>query len=585
MRSLYCLKKNSAFTFLSGIFAVSILIWLYAPFLSAHFKESFNPYSFSDDARHHIAPFLTYWDDELFKNDYPTQYYLDALSPTLWKATYYLASFFVDPIKFSNFIPYPLWIVTIFGIAFIIYRIGGWASAFGTLLFAIPAPVFFDRMSGGLSRCFAFPFLVWGIYFLITSRYKLLSLITILAAGFYPTPAIILSVMLFCGLLHKHIIGSSKSNNYKNTFIILGITAIGCLTMFLPPLLAAKNYGDRLTEHDLINYPELGEGGRYGNSEHGPHISYLQGLIRYTQSTFLPRREPYLESFLKESGIVQNNRRSFLFRIKTEIVNYLGLTIVCGLIYFYFLKKEERGIGLSAIFIFACSAFTTHLASILLYPQLFFPQRYIVYTTPLLALLIYGTALGCLSKVLKTSNHNKDILIMGISLFALFIFGGPSKENEGYVTIDKKLIPLYKHLETLPKNSIVAGWPKGPISNVAYLSRRPTFLTIEINQAFHQGYLDEMRKRMRALLPAYFTKNELAPLLELRDTHHVTHLIVDLSHFKDNPPKYFLPFSDQIPQYFEGSKYEDFAIPKLIETSSTYRSGNLAVIDLARLTY
>ncbi|MCO6430909.1 MAG: hypothetical protein J5J00_08610 [Deltaproteobacteria bacterium] len=568
--------------------ALALIIWLYGPFLAAHLRYALDPYSYSDDARHHIAPFLRYFDSALFENDYPTDYYLQALSPILWKGVYFVAAQIMDPITFSKFLPYPLWLLAMAGLAAAAYRIGGRPAAFACLLFAIPAPVFFDRMVGGLSRAFAFPLLAWGLYAVTSGRLKLLALLTVLAAGFYPAPALLLALLLFFAVIAQHLParfaiprGQDGVPSLKQSAFLLGGTAVLCVLMVAPVLVSTQPYGKRLTESDSSSYPEVGAGGRYGNSEHGPHMSYISGFQRYIKSSFLPRREPYLESLIKKAGLVETKRRSFLFHKKAAFMNGYFIAACAFLLYAAFSRRFSQASALRGLILFALSSIAAHAASIAFYPHLFFPQRYLVYTVPLIALTAFACSLVLAVRLLVRRERLQGPICATVALLALLCLGGPSKENEGYITAEPGLVPLYQFISHLPADSVVAGWPKGVINNVAYLSRRKVFLTSEINQAFHQEYLNRMRERMEVLMRAYFSRVDLSPLRELRDHYGVTHLIVDLSHFsKGSPPQYFLPYGERIPEFLSDPGPQDFLVTQLAEKAAIYRNGRVAILEL-----
>ena len=81
------------------------------------------------------------------------------------------------------------------------------------------------------------------------------------------------------------------------------------------------------------------------------------------------------------------------------------------------------------------------------------------------------------------------------------------------------------------------------MNDLPSLSHRRALLTLETHQAFHLGFAEEMRRRMRALLDAYFDTTGAA-LAQLRDAFGVTHLLVDTTHFGSTPPPYFAPFDE-----------------------------------------
>jgi hypothetical protein len=140
---------------------------------------------------------------------------------------------------------------------------------------------------------------------------------------------------------------------------------------------------------------------------------------------------------------------------------------------------------------------------------------------------------------------------------------------------------LYDFLRDLPKDVLIAGWPTD-LDNVPYVSRRQAFVTLELNNAFQKGYADEMRRRMRALIDAYFATDR-GPLERLRDNFGVTHLIFRES-ILEKPPEYFEPFSNWIQNAFNDGRSKGFEIPRQVEAAKVFSDGPLIVLDLRRLS-
>src|SRR5207248_8147106 len=97
---------------------------------------------------------------------------------------------------------------------------------------------------------------------------------------------------------------------------------------------------------------------------------------------------------------------------------------------------------------------------------------------------------------------------------------------------------------------------------------RQVFITEELNGAFQKGYADEMRRRMHALVEAYFATDR-EPLERLRDDFGVTHLIFQQS-ILEKPPDYSKPFSDWIQKAFNDGRSKGFEIPRHVGAEKVF---------------
>jgi hypothetical protein len=133
----------------------------------------------------------------------------------------------------------------------------------------------------------------------------------------------------------------------------------------------------------------------------------------------------------------------------------------------------------------------------------------------------------------------------------------------------------------LPKDALIAGWPTD-LDNVPYVSRRQVFISGELHQVFHQRYAEEMRRRMRALINAYFATSPGA-IERLRDEFGVTHMIFQPS-ILEKPPNSCEPFSAWIGKAFNEGRSKGFEIPRQVETTKVFSNGAFVVLDLRRLS-
>jgi hypothetical protein len=170
---------------------------------------------------------------------------------------------------------------------------------------------------------------------------------------------------------------------------------------------------------------------------------------------------------------------------------------------------------------------------------------------------------------------------MVIAAMVLLPFGSRGSTDAGLNVDAESDRRLYDFLGRLPKDVLIAGWPT-EVDNVPYLSRRQVFMSYELHQVLHQGYADEMRRRMRALIDAYFATDQSA-LVRLRDDFGVTYLVFRQDGLEE-PPPYFRPFSVWAGKAFNDGMGMGFEIPRQFNAAMVFSDGPFVVLDLRRLS-
>jgi hypothetical protein len=176
----------------------------------------------------------------------------------------------------------------------------------------------------------------------------------------------------------------------------------------------------------------------------------------------------------------------------------------------------------------------------------------------------------------------KTLLTGAYVAVLLFLLGGNVPSRIGGSIDLPKQEPLFDYIAALPPETLVAGWPKGTMDRIPYAARRRALVTLETHQAFHDVYLLEMRRRMRALVDAYFATS-VEPILSLRDEFGVTHLLVERAHFGPRPPSYFRPFDRWIAVRRAEARGKEFELPKRIKESRVFSHRQTVLLDLSHI--
>jgi hypothetical protein len=260
----------------------------------------------------------------------------------------------------------------------------------------------------------------------------------------------------------------------------------------------------------------------------------------------------------------------------------LFIAVIYGACILVIYKNRHRGHQIRLL-ILPLAAAGTGLLAAAVYPQLYFPSRYLV-SVALSFFVIFPVALALMTVKINSQATMEPRIVIGTLIFALiFGFKGPGA-YVGYGPLDSSSRSIMSYLRTLPKNVLVAGWE--PIDDAPLLSRRSILFSREMHTSFQTKYVLEMRKRTNALIEAYYATDP-DPLRRLHKNFGVTHLLADRRHFDPNAagPKYFPPFTKKIRELKRASANQTTIVEQLIDTPFSHKiTPDVSVIDLAQWT-
>ncbi|MBN2143544.1 MAG: hypothetical protein JW774_02865 [Candidatus Aureabacteria bacterium] len=563
---------------------VLIIGYLYGPSLIVHIKRSFDPSNFNDDATQHIVPFLSCYDPELLVNDHASSYFM-ACFPVGYKAVYSMASHFIDPRIFGKILSYVLLLLLLTGLTAAAYKLGGFIPAFWTLALTLSTDTFLSRIEGGFPRSFAFPLFAWIAAACIWGRMDRLIALILLSGTFYPVMAVPAGLALFIifFLFPEKDLGQALfwSKKYRMTLFLL--TGYFFVLILTPTFLSSNHYGPLLTPSDVQTYPEAGEGGRCRASDRPDyHFPLQEGFKAFTESTLTGSQgrpwNHHLRKWINGDGHPEKGAAR-----KKLLLLFYWMVIAAGWIY---LVLNDSSIRRLTALILAVSV--GYILSRIFTPYLFWPQRVLAYPIPVFTVILLPIASSALPDLLSVSLSSLKKWVSFLRAFStslicgscLLFFGGEINPSAGITVSIPKNEKLYDFIGTLPRDSLIAGWPN-LMAPVPYLSMRPVWVSFETHYAYHKKYADEMRTRMRMLIEAYFA-TEVSPLILLRDIGRVQYLVIDTGHYI-TPPHYFNPFRQWIKEAFSAAEEKQFEVLRQLPFTVIFSEGNKKVLDLSRL--
>jgi hypothetical protein len=543
-----------------AVLAVFALGLLHGRALLDHFLTSLDPFCFADDVRVLIYPLFRVEDPGLFPGDPIVEYYLAGL-PDGYHLFYRLLGPVFGVAPLAKTLPYVLYLGALVALALATFRFGGPVAAFGTLSLALGSDYLLGRIVGGLPRGFAAPLIAGGAACLVFGRARLLAVLTVVAAGFYPVASLVLGVTL-AGLLllPEAQRGCTALWSLKKRAVLLAGTGFVSLSLLVPSMVRMSRYGPPITSAELAQYPEAGPGGRFQEADRAPFSPLPMAALPPLRAALTGAEAPLLP--LTDAR-----------RFAAVLCPVLALFAALGWIVQARRRAEALRLALLPVAVVLC-----HTASLLFEPRLFIPERHVAYAVPVIALIAVPSTLAVFARAENRRLRALPVLFVGLVMALLGARGSPWTGLT--VRIPPHERPLYDALSRLPRRAVIAGFPNETTDTVPYLSRRSVLSAFETHMPFHSGFADLARERFRALASGYFATTR-EDVMKLRD-HGVTHVLLDRNHMKA-PPPYFVPFGAETAKAFERGRAAGFFLENIAANAVVFGSGELRVIELSRL--
>ncbi len=516
---------------------------------------------FNDDARQWVVPFL-------IADDWTAQYY-KAITPFGQRVLYSLA----EPEALSKVLPFVLFALTCGLVAmttFVLTRSGTAAAVSVCFLFSTAALM--ARMTGGSSRAFAFPILAAVAYGLVSGRAGVIAIATAAGAAFYPPAGMVAGAALVLSFgvrrqspplsnsdasprqSHELESGGNGLRTPKRKHAALVAITVTLSAVLIAPLVwSSRGYGRGIGPADVAAYPEAGPHGRYLPADRPPFPPVLTAAYRA------------LDWGLKPSG-----RRLVPAPLQGDAA---ARAVALALAALGLLFLARTSLGARRLLLLPAASLLLFGAAAVLAPRLYLPTRYVAYAFVLLPAIVLPAGAFALVR------GERRWPALAVCIATLLVLGGTGSATAGFTVNARPEAALYEHLARMDDVKLIAGWPQGPVENVPYLSRKRALLTYETHMALHTEATELQRARMLALIDAYFATSP-EPLVRLRDSFGVTHLLVDRRHLSGPPPRYFAPFDAAIATTVQRMQGQ---APEVSRHAPVFAFGPYVVLDLRRV--
>lgn len=499
---------------------------------NAHFAALFDTYLINDDVRQHLYWMRGFNDSTLFQNDLLADY-AQAYQPAGFVLLYRIFSRIIDPVLFGKILTLVLFTVT----SLLAYKIvetwaGPFAGFVAGLLFMV-TPVYLDRMSGGLARGFGYPLVLLYLYCL-TRKYPVAAcLVLLLQCLFYPM------VFLICAPVYVvYFVNFDQPAVFKRIFsrhlVPFGVTMAVCGIVLLNSA-HDQRFGRLVTREQMTGRPEY----------------YAEGRWPVLPTPGLADKVP--KNLGK--GIVVANYLYDSEKGKLKNVIALPLIFTVALTASYYMIRKDGAARLAAM-LFRKEFILITLSSMAIYKiadwlivKLFLPVRYVEFTLPVVATLMFSLWISCLIRLFNKrlfKNTGSGIAV------AMILANAPLQENNGIGDASEHKM-LYQYIKTLPANTMIAADPY-IADDIPLYSNRKVLVNYKLSHAIYDLYWSEIKRRTYDQIDAFYGSDEKA-MSGFFDKYSIDYLVVDTSKYRhlQGARIYFEPFDTYIRGILDGN--------------------------------
>jgi hypothetical protein len=540
----------------------------------------FDPYSFNGDALQHIAPFWNSYDKTLLVNDYIISYYETAILPFLFRWFYGILMLVTYPPHASKFVTLTMSVAFIYLSTLTAYRLAGKVVASTTLFLAFGGVLKNFYFLGGIQRGFGFCLTSAGLLFTVQGNAVGLALLAVIAMPLYPAASILLyaALSLLLVVCPKQYRGEASSWPPVKRIFLLGATGIICALMAVPQLRGGMQYGERLSLSAETEYAEWGGNGRYTQGDRGVPTGFFQDVLKVTTANILAER---ISGHRQKSVEEKQTLGAYLgLSPKQQRITILLLTAILGLLALRY-NKGALSQPTARLLLFILAVGATYGIATITFPLIYIPSRYTTIGITALIPIVFPAVWfhGALA-LSRTFLPFARKTIGALTCALLVVFLGWTNLPAQPVPSASGSLPLFSFIRSLPKDSVIAAWPRGIANMIPLFSARSVLVYEEGHQIFHRDYLEEMRRRTRAIIEAFSAVDE-KPFQHLRSKYRVTHVLIDKRHLSKTP-SYFSPFREEIRSARKNMDTDTLFLRTLVEKGLVFHFGNLILIDLDR---
>lgn len=418
---------------------------------------------------------------------------------------------------------------------FLVFAIGGRLG--GKRLGSVAAGLYFISdawigMSGGFARSFAWPLVCGFILALLDRRFSPAALCLFLSAVLYPIVFVLLApAYAMVWLAEESRTGWRQTFNARAQLraqwpLLLAVAAGGTLVLLKSREIAQHPHlGPQVLLAQILEDPVYGPGGRV---QLWPSVP-VHLMLPWT---LLPWDKALLEPVMRHAGGLGGMVR-LVAPLAAMVVFVLGIVI---------LQRRRRGDAMILVAVAVAGMVTFELAELLL-PKLYESSRYLVWSMPILGVLIAAVVLdAAIARVPSVRGRQVACVVVAVGLLsrAPTIRGKGAEDMSDYA-------PLYTALVHTGGGEVIASFPRtGDL--VPVLCHRSIFISHESSHAvLFSRYKDLVMRRQAAQLKAFYSA-QAGDVRAFCKDNDISWLVVEEKYYRQDMPTgvLFVPFEQQL---------------------------------------
>lgn len=499
-----------------------------------------NKFAINDDVRQESYFYLQHQDPELFQGDIIVDYYKKwwPWGMNIVIMFYSVVGLFYDPIQFTKILPFFLCSFS----ALYIFKIGeflrgavaGFLAGFMFILITWSRD-YFQTFGTSDVADFSVLFCIMFVYYFLKNSFFKAGISMVLLALFYP-PLLLICLSTYAISLIFDFFMSHKTEKRKFTIFI------GALIIIVTVFVSKYSQG----QIKLISLKEM----------RGLEEFYPGGRTPILYPSFYNRwANP-------ESGLAIDYPLKWLFFI--------------SLLTFLILRKRALNAIPPSLWNFILASFSLFIISNIFMLLLYCPSRYARYSLPIFLIIFITLNVNDLCVRIR-SGWKQLFFLSGFIFFMALSLIPKLKVGDCIIAPSPN---LYRFLQTLPKNVLIAGHPS-LMDDVPTFAKRNAFITEELSLPYHTNLYPIIKERTYDFFKAYYSDN-LEKICDFCSIYNITYIIVNKKHFTKsyfNEGNFYLnPFNKYIKNLVENKT--TFALMKIPQNKKIFEDDGVFVVKV-----
>jgi hypothetical protein len=476
----------------------------------------FNPLWTTDDALQQIYPFHKVLNPELFKGDLITEVMEGYLAPLHYWISWGLTWLTGDPIMMSHWLTLiQIGLAALF-IFLTLKHVTNWGVACLGVLWLLHTRALFQRMVGGLPRCWASAIVAATIYFMVKRNHKAVLVVLLLGCLLNP-PATLVAAATYGLFLTIAVLLPKTRKEFLKPFLTLVLLSPVYAGSVLLVIKRSPEVGQMVTFDEASKMPEFQRpSGRF------PFLPLDTRTYEYRIYGYQPFKH---RLFDVDSYIIKELGWKFWPREFFKIVTF-PIIILVGLCLLFKEARQRRWIAPAEVLSCLAAIIIVYELSRLLAFQLYVPNRHLQAPLSVFWLIAFPIAI-------QRAFQNFWPRVLAFLALAAFVIVLSGHGFYGTANYNYSRYKKGKVFEWIRKNTaqdaLIAGHPTH-IDALMLFGERTAFATTETAHPFYTQYFKEIKRRLELSLRAHYAQ-DLKTVVDLLQPEGVDYFVFNRMRF------------------------------------------------------